>query len=459
MLDNEIDSFNHSSKLFKDETNINYSPTPKITSSKKLEANSITPKQTYDSRKQQITRKNDLYETLKQTYHEEIERVKTYYKENINVMFEENKILSEFIKNNIEKKKKEKDEMIITSENIQFNQRKIADIINKLNLLEEKNNELLLSYTNLSTDHKILNETLDESFTKINEINRINNDLSALLKNKDYEISELYLKIDAISVDLKQKNDLILEMQMQSSPCSESKGNMQKPTNTIKSNLYLSANEDKHISNTEVKIDLAFQTHISQLNMQNDLLKSENVMLKKENEKLIEENAEKSNVIQIKTDIFFTKEKEKNILINNLKNEMDVLKQSYLKEKEDKIKIEHKYKELEHEFFFLKNVIQELELNYSKLENINHESRKELDALVITSKELRTENLKLKEEKQNLESELFFNKEKEFLKKEDWIYKNNYIESLKEKYEGYLKEMNERNLSLVQSLMHLENET
>lgn len=466
MLDNDIDYLNDSSNLLKRETNNNYSPTPKITSAKNLEANAITPKQTYDSRKQQISKKNDLYETLKQNYHEEIERVKSYYKENIKVMFEENKILSEFIKNNIEKKKKEKEEVIASSDNNNFNQRKISEICNKVDLLEEKNNELLISYTNLNMEHKILNETLDESFTKINELNRINNDLTALLKNKDYEISELYLKIDAITADLNRKNDLIIEMQ---SPPLESKGNIQKRSNTIiRSNLYLSdnsmenfssVNNAKGMSNTETKIDLAFQTHISQLNMQNELIKSENAMLKKENDKLIEENAEKSNEIQIKADIFFTKDREKTILLNNLKNEADLLKQSYIKEKEEKIKIEHKYKELEHEFLFLKNMIQEMELNHSKLENLNHESRKELDALVITSKELRTENLKLKEEKQSLDSELFFNKEKEFLKKEDWINKNKYIESLKEKYESYFKEMNEKNMSLVQSLMQLESDT
>ena len=219
----------------------------------------------------------------------------------------------------------------IKDEYIEYLQKQLDENNKNLIKYETKINEFSKRYKNLIEDNKLLNETLNERTSKLNEIIQENENIKIQFNNNienekqiklyyEQRIKEYEDKINEsnnIINDLKQKNDL----------------NKNKDINN--ENIY----QNNLNENNEDELQLIKNQNLIYLH---NIKSKDNTieLITKENEKLLNENKEYRVKIeeytQKITDLFSTI-KEKNNIINILKTKEDKKEDINLKEKELKI--------------------------------------------------------------------------------------------------------------------------
>ena len=219
----------------------------------------------------------------------------------------------------------------IKDEYIEYLQKQLDENNKNLIKYETKINEFSKRYKNLIEDNKLLNETLNERTSKLNEIIQENENIKIQFNNNienekqikiyyEQKIKEYEDKINEcnnIINDLKQKKDL-------------NKNNDINDENKNQNNL---------TENNEDELQLIKNQNLIYLN---NIKSKDNTieLITKENEKLLNENKEYrvklEEYTQKITDLYSTI-KEKNSIINILKTKEGIIEDNNLKEKVLKI--------------------------------------------------------------------------------------------------------------------------
>ena len=257
----------------------------------------------------------------------------------------------------------------IKDEYIEYLQKQLDDNNKNLIKYETKINEFSKRYKNLIEDNKLLNETLNERTSKLNEIIQENENIKIQFNNNienekqikiyyEQRIKEYENKIkqfDNIINDLKRKKDININ------------------NNINNKNI----NQNNLNTNNEDELKLIKNQNLIYLN---NIKSKDNTieLITKENEKLLNENKEYRIKIeeytQNITDLYSTI-KEKNNIINILKSKEGIIEDN-LKEKENKkvLKICYSQENLSLNFLSktFNNNNKEKEINSKEEININN---------------------------------------------------------------------------------------
>ena len=236
---------------------------------------------------------------------------------------------------------------------------------NNKNLIkyEKKINEFSKRYKNLIEDNKLLNETLNERTSKLNEIIQENDNLKMQLNNNIENENQIKIYYDK---KIKEYEEKIKE-------CNSIINNLKENKNeNCLINNDMNKSSDNLINNSE-KIDDELNLIKNQnLIYLNNLKSKDNTieLMTKENEKLLKENKEyKKQIENLNSTI-----KEKNDIINVLKNKEGILATDNIIKNENKKNEDLKicYSQENISFNFLSNNI-----NNNKVKNISSDNYKE----------------------------------------------------------------------------------
>ena len=236
---------------------------------------------------------------------------------------------------------------------------------NNKNLIkyEKKINEFSKRYKNLIEDNKLLNETLNERTSKLNEIIQENDNLKMQLNNNIENENQIKIYYDK---KIKEYEEKIKE-------CNSIINNLKENKNeNCLINNDMNKSSDNLINNNE-KIDDELNLIKNQnLIYLNNLKSKDNTieLMTKENEKLLKENKEyKKQIENLNSTI-----KEKNDIINVLKNKEGILATDNIIKNENKKNEDLKicYSQENISFNFLSNNI-----NNNKVKNISSDNYKE----------------------------------------------------------------------------------
>ena len=210
----------------------------------------------------------------------------------------------------------------IKDEYIEYLQKQLDENNKKLIKLETKSNEFQKRYKNLIEDNKLLNETLNERTSKLNEIIQENENLRLQLNNNienENKIKTYYeKKISTYETNINECNKIINDLKERNGKSNENNNlNANKnEENNNESNNFLNINE----SNEEELQLIKNQNNI----YLNNIKSKENTieLMTKENEKLMNENRiYRSQVEQYTQQItnLYNTIKQKNKIINIFK--------------------------------------------------------------------------------------------------------------------------------------------
>ena len=214
----------------------------------------------------------------------------------------------------------------IKDEYIEYLQKQLDENNKKLIKLETKSNEFQKRYKSLIEDNKLLNETLNERTSKLNEIIQENENLRLQLNNNienENKIKTYYeKKISAYESNINEYNKVINDIKERNGKSNE---NNNINANKNEEKIELNNNENNKFLNNNESNEEELQLIKNQNNIYlNNIKSKENTieLMTKENEKLMNENrVYRSQVEQYTLQItnLYNTIKQKNKIINIFK--------------------------------------------------------------------------------------------------------------------------------------------
>ena len=309
---------------------------------------------------------------------------------------------------------------------IEYLQKQLDENNKNLIKYEKKINEFSKRYKNLIEDNKLLNETLNERTSKLNEIIQENENLRIQINNNIENENQIKIYYDKKN---KEYEDKINECNKIINNLKETK----KENNTLNKEMNSPDTNINNNKNNEEELNLLKSQNLIYLN---NLKSKDNTieLITKENEKLLKENKEyRAQIEQYtqKMENLYSTIKQKNNIINILKNKEGILETENISENENKKTEGLKICYSQENIYFLSKPInnnkeKEISLeegNANKNNNNNEKINQSIDKLIFDNEEN-----KMKIEMLNNKLKSFDNFEKkyfEFIKNKNEENNNN----------------------------------
>ena len=317
----------------------------------------------------------------------------------------------------------------IKDEYIEYLQKQLDENNKNMIKYETKINEFSRRYKNLIEDNKLLNETLNERTSKLNEVIQENENLKIQMNNNIINENEIKIFYEK---KLKEKEENINE-------CNNIIKNLKERKDEDRNNTINNENRNPNIlpnqiENNEEELQLIKNQNMIYLN---NIKSKDNTieLMSKENEKLLIENKE----YRIKIEEYTQKIENLYSSINQKNKIIDILKKKELKTENDNSK--EKSKKIEG----LKISYSQENLSLNFLSNTFNNKKEKEDLLNIPEKEIRNDKRHNNETINKSIDKLIFDNEENKMKIEMLNNKIKYFDNFEKKYFEFMKNRNNEN--------------